>query len=198
MLTLSLNRFNEHQFFLAVLSGIKILTHDSVETTPVTSSRKYRTINESRFRAIEGRADHQHLLSPSVGMWGKLHVYGWHLSDRCFPLQRPERIKHHRSLSMMVHVSSIHLSNNLLKHKHSHINCGNSILQPSWRRYYKNVSFSMRFLALSGHIQNILEVHRLIAIDLILISAIDLWTVAELFYTHVETRSWISYRFKVH
>ncbi|GFW24099.1 hypothetical protein TNCV_4951431 [Trichonephila clavipes] len=41
----------------------------------------------SQYRAIAGRADHQHLFFPSVGVWGKVHSNGWHRSDLLFPLR---------------------------------------------------------------------------------------------------------------
>ncbi|GFX62871.1 hypothetical protein TNCV_3351971 [Trichonephila clavipes] len=39
----------------------------------------------SQPRAMAGRADPQHLFSPSVDVWGKIHLYGWHRSNRFFP-----------------------------------------------------------------------------------------------------------------
>ncbi|GFW97991.1 hypothetical protein TNCV_1806421 [Trichonephila clavipes] len=46
-----------------------------------------RSIN-SQSRAVEGKAYQQHVFSPAGGVKGKIHLYGWHRSDRFFPLQR--------------------------------------------------------------------------------------------------------------
>ncbi|GFT58661.1 hypothetical protein TNCV_1251061 [Trichonephila clavipes] len=41
----------------------------------------------SQSRGIVGKADHQYLFSPLVGVWRKTHFYGWHRCDHVSPLQ---------------------------------------------------------------------------------------------------------------
>ncbi|GFX01945.1 hypothetical protein TNCV_371341 [Trichonephila clavipes] len=69
----------------------------------------------SQAHAMAGRADHQYLFSPSVGVWEKIHFYGLYRSNHFFPLQRYERVNRHCVLPMKVQAPSVHLSNHLLK-----------------------------------------------------------------------------------
>ncbi|GFW99694.1 uncharacterized protein TNCV_3419251 [Trichonephila clavipes] len=54
----------------------------------------------SQSHAIMGRAGHQHLFSPLIGVWEKIHLYGWYYSDRFFRYSHSERVKHHQALLM--------------------------------------------------------------------------------------------------
>ncbi|GFU54730.1 hypothetical protein TNCV_1037751 [Trichonephila clavipes] len=51
-------------------------------------------------RGITGGADHQYLISPSVGTWRKIHFYDWHCSDRFVQYRGSEHVKRHPSLPM--------------------------------------------------------------------------------------------------
>ncbi|GFW85253.1 hypothetical protein TNCV_3249931 [Trichonephila clavipes] len=53
------------------------------------------------------RADHPHLFSPSVGVWGKINFFGWHRRDRFFPYSGRERVRSHRLLPMKVLVNAV-------------------------------------------------------------------------------------------
>ncbi|GFW86025.1 hypothetical protein TNCV_1968331 [Trichonephila clavipes] len=56
----------------------------------MTSTRKHEFVEtrdvggcfNSQTRTVAGTADHQHLLFPLAEV-GKIHLYGWHSSDRC-------------------------------------------------------------------------------------------------------------------
>ncbi|GFX78551.1 hypothetical protein TNCV_29911 [Trichonephila clavipes] len=62
----------------------------------------------SQSHVIAGKDDHQHLFFPSVSVWRKIHLYGWHCSKRFFPYRDSEHVKPHRVLPIKVQFA--HLS----------------------------------------------------------------------------------------
>ncbi|GFU01819.1 hypothetical protein TNCV_1523241 [Trichonephila clavipes] len=79
--------------------------------------------------AILGRADHQHLFSPSVGVWVKIHLYCRYRSDHFFPPAAAVNV-----LSVTMRFQCIYIHRIICLSKHSRINCDKPILQSRWRR----------------------------------------------------------------
>ncbi|GFW39320.1 hypothetical protein TNCV_1833051 [Trichonephila clavipes] len=99
------------------------------ETNPVEARRVGSCLN-SKSRAIVGKAGHQFLFFPSVGVWGKFNFYICHHSDHFFPLQRNKRVKRHRIRPMKAQ-GRRHIYQIFYISKHSRINCEQPILQSS-------------------------------------------------------------------
>ncbi|PRD25119.1 UNVERIFIED_CONTAM: hypothetical protein NCL1_41831 [Trichonephila clavipes] len=105
-----------YQLNLFPTKSLTTVEHDIIhnKNNSVEAQGVCRCLNSQSLTAAE-RVDHQHLLSPSVGVWEKIHLYGWHRSDPFLPHSGSERVKRHRILSMKVPVSFTHLLNHLLK-----------------------------------------------------------------------------------
>ncbi|GFU58674.1 hypothetical protein TNCV_1278411 [Trichonephila clavipes] len=83
-----------------------------------------------------------------LGVWGNILFLVWHDSHRFLPNSDSESVKHHRAAPMKKHVSSVHLSNHLLK-----INTIASIVKGRFSsldgvKIHKYVSFRTRIYVL--------------------------------------------------